>query len=93
MDSRDLSKEQAAKLQRQVRPLLVYLHRLRDRMEYRGWAPKDKLFKLVVDAHEAVFQLHVELHYLTCDSGVGELARHDPDAARPRQFEDSQGRC
>ena len=38
-----------------------------------GFVHGDKLFELVKAAREAVFNLSVEVHYLSCQGGVGRL--------------------
>jgi hypothetical protein len=54
-----------------LRPALGYLYRLRERMEKQGFPPNDKLLKLTDAAYNAIHALTVELHYLSCESGVG----------------------
>ena len=49
--------------------------RLRTRMEKVGSTPNDRLFVLVCDAYDALHALSVELHYLSCESGVGRPTR------------------
>jgi hypothetical protein len=53
-----------------LRPALGYLYRLRARMEKRRFAPQDQLFRLTVIAYEALHALTIELHYMSCGSGV-----------------------
>jgi hypothetical protein len=54
-----------------LRPALGYLHRMRQRMGRRGFLPNDELLKLTVSAYNAIHSLTVELHYMSCESGVG----------------------
>jgi hypothetical protein len=75
MDSRELSIDQAAKLYDQLRPQLRYLLALRRRMEQCGFPPDDELRQLVERAYDAVHRLSVELHYLSCPSGVSQRRR------------------
>ena len=37
-------------------------------MQERGFPPDSRLFELVDDAHEAVNDLFIELHYSSCDN-------------------------
>ena len=62
---------QAKALYAAIRPALGYLCRLRDRMEKRGFSPTDKLVRLTVTAYDALHALSIELHYLSCEAGVG----------------------
>jgi hypothetical protein len=52
-------------------PTVGYLYRLRARMEKRRFPPADKLPRLTVTAYEALHALCIELHYLSCEGGVG----------------------
>jgi hypothetical protein len=40
-------------------------------MEERGFPPQAPLYQLVTRAFEALHHLHIELHYRSCDGGVG----------------------
>jgi hypothetical protein len=75
MDSRDLTPEQCRKLQQQLRPSLLYLHALLERCRQQAFPTDDKVRQLAEAAHDAVFSLNVELHYLSCEHGVGRLSR------------------
>jgi hypothetical protein len=44
----------------------------RRRMDARGFDPKSRLYMLVDKAHASLQSLFVELHYISCGSGVGE---------------------
>jgi hypothetical protein len=50
--------------------MLGYRHRLRRRME-QTFERKDPLFRLVCQAHDAMHNLSVSLHYRSCEGGVG----------------------
>jgi hypothetical protein len=39
-------------------------------MERVGFPPDDALFKHVCQAYDSMFKLRIELHYLSCSSGV-----------------------
>jgi hypothetical protein len=41
-------------------------------MEKRGFLPSDRLFQLVQQAEKDLQALFMELHYLSCSSGVGK---------------------
>jgi hypothetical protein len=69
--SADLSKEQIHRLKAQATRHLRYFNRLVDRMTRVGFPPSDSLWIGAVQARNALHALSVELHYLTCDSGVG----------------------
>jgi len=70
MKSNDLKHWQASRVNDSLRPTLAYLGRLKRRMEKRGFPPEDRLFQLVTQAHAAMQDLSMELHYLSC-GGVG----------------------
>jgi hypothetical protein len=71
MDIHSLTPDQAAKMYKAIWPALNYLTRLRARMEKKGFPPGDRHFQLVNQASDAVHRLSIELHYLSCKSGVG----------------------
>ena len=62
---------QAERINTRLRPTLGYLGKLLRRMEQRDFPPDDKLYLLVKDAHDALFALNTETHYLSCSGGVG----------------------
>ncbi|HEX3657038.1 MAG TPA: hypothetical protein VHV55_14585 [Pirellulales bacterium] len=71
----DLTTEQAARIREALVPALGYLGRLRERMDRTGFAPDDELRGLTSAAYDAVHHLCVEMHYLSCSSGVGRTGR------------------
>ena len=71
MDSTRIKPWQAKLMHATLRPALGYLYRLREHMERRGFPPNDKLLKLTIAAYNAIHSLTVELHYMSCESGVG----------------------
>ena len=54
-----------------LRAMLGYLCRLKKRMEKRQFPHDDKLLRAVVSGYDAMHALNVEVHYLSCESGVG----------------------
>jgi hypothetical protein len=74
MDSSDLTRDQLHQLNAVIGRHLNYLARLRGRMEQVGFPDDDPLFRLVVDAENAIHRLRIELHYAAC-SGVGRPGR------------------
>jgi len=77
MTSDDLTPEQVRALQAVVGRYLRFLGLLRGRMDLRGFASVDSVYRLVKEAHDATHALSVELHYLAVGSGVGRTARTD----------------
>jgi hypothetical protein len=77
MRSDDLTPAQAQKLKEQLRPMLGYLARLKARMHKRRFPNDDKLQRLVIQAYDSMHSLNVEVHYLSCASGVGRSARDE----------------
>jgi hypothetical protein len=76
MRSDDLTPKQAQQLKATIRPMLVYLNHLKKRMEKRRFPADDRLFQTVLRAYDAIHELNVHVHYLSCESGVG---RAPPD--------------
>jgi hypothetical protein len=70
MTSDDITKSQAKIISDKLSPGANYVARLHRLMEQTGFSPRDKLFKLVSKAHDAMRQLCSELHYLS-RSGAG----------------------
>lgn len=75
MDETTIESWQASRVWQALYPSINYVYRLRTRMEKVGFTPNDKLFVLVCDAFEALHALSNELHYLSCESGVGRPSR------------------
>jgi hypothetical protein len=71
MDGTSLERWQAERLRDAIRPRLAYVRRLRVRMERRGFPGTDILYQLVRRVEDDLQALFVELHYLSCASGVG----------------------
>jgi hypothetical protein len=69
--SADLTPAQAESLVRQIRPMLGYLNRLVKRMNKRRFPSDDPLFRSALTAYDAIHELHVHAHYLSCSSGAG----------------------
>ena len=75
MDSDKLTTAQARLLYKALFPHANYLFRLKRRMEQTGFPPGDPLYKLACDAYDALRTLRIEVHYLSCQSGVGRPPR------------------
>jgi hypothetical protein len=75
MDSDKLSTEQAGQMRKSLFRLTNYLSRVVKRMERTGFPPNDPLFKSARRAYDAVCTFCMDLHYLSCKSGVGKSAR------------------
>jgi hypothetical protein len=73
MDSSDLTTEQATQMHGSLFKLANYLSRVVRRMERTGFPPNDPLFKSASRAYDAVCSLCVDLHYLSCKTGVGRV--------------------
>ena len=71
MSGKTLDRKQAERHRDAIRPGLTYLHELRRRLEQAGFTGNDLLFQLVRRAEDDVQALFVELHYQSCESGVG----------------------
>ena len=71
MRSDDLTPEQARALKNRLQPMLGYLNRLKHRMRRRGFLADDPLLAAVCRAENAMHELHVQVHYLTCGDRVG----------------------
>ena len=75
MDSRKLTADQADRMVAGLAPGRRYISKLKARMEQRKFPADDKLYVLTLEAQRALQDLFVELHYLSCQSGVGREAR------------------
>jgi hypothetical protein len=76
----DIEKWQAKKIRDALSPAGNYLARLRERMEKRGFPPRDQMYQLTCAAHEAVQRLWMRVHYLSC-GGTGHPFGKDASAA------------
>jgi hypothetical protein len=70
MESKRLEPWQAQRVRDALFPLMNYVQRLRRRME-QAFPPDDKLLVLVCKLYDSLHELYNELHYQTCESGVG----------------------
>ena len=71
MQSNDLTSEQAEALRQHAAKMLRYTASLRCRMERLHFPHEDPLYRATADAFYALQHLHIQAHYLTCNSGVG----------------------
>jgi hypothetical protein len=75
MTGDDLTKLQVRQLQAVVARYHRFFLKLTDRMNRRGFVPSDPLMAKAFEAQTALHSLGVELHYLSCDKGVGRPPR------------------
>lgn len=80
MDSDQLKPWQARTLVDAFRPMFQYLSKLKRRMEETGFPPDDRLYQLVAETQSLTQDLHMELHYLSCEHGVGRPRSHQRDS-------------
>jgi hypothetical protein len=62
--------------------MLRTLHRLRERLEARGYLPGDRYYDVVAKAEGAMHTLCVKTHYASCEGGVAganETAQSKPE--------------
>jgi hypothetical protein len=78
VDSSQIKPHQAAQLRQTVRRPLVFMGRMRRRMELLGFPPDDPLYLSICQAHNALQEVHVRAHYCACTTGVGKPAPADP---------------
>jgi hypothetical protein len=78
MDSRDLSTAQAEAMRDRLRLYSNYLHRLRRRMDRRGFPLNDELLLATDRAYDEARGLVMALHYASCKSGVGRSPKDGP---------------
>jgi hypothetical protein len=71
---KNLTAAQAAAVRDRLGPTTGYLVRLRERMGQVGFVPGDQLYQLARAAENAMRDLFIELHYLSCESGTGRPA-------------------
>lgn len=69
---------QAERISKEMFHCVNYLSRLQGRMVEVGFVRKDKLLQLVREAYDAMRCLSVELHYLSCQGGVGRPKQDGP---------------
>jgi hypothetical protein len=67
-----LTRKQAEAFRDKIGPMLRFLLFCRSRLDQRGFDSNGRLYKLVDATHDALHKLHMELHYISCGSGVGE---------------------
>jgi len=67
MKADELSQAQCRALKNKLEPMVGYLHRLRVRMQRRGFAESDPLMELVIKASAAMNELHGEVFFRAMD--------------------------
>jgi hypothetical protein len=67
MKADNLTRAQYRALKNKIEPMVGYLHRLRVRMQKRGFPPEDPLMELVMKATDAVNLLHADVHCRSID--------------------------
>jgi hypothetical protein len=75
MDSSHLTPAQAAAIGKIIGQHLRYLGKLRKRMDQVGFPSTDPLYFDVCRAFDMAQALWMNLHYLSCTSGVGRSPR------------------
>ena len=75
MNPNDIPRDAWAKVGSRLRPTLVYLHRLRKRMNEVGMPPTDAVHRNVGKAIAALQDLGASLHYRSCSGGVAGADR------------------
>jgi hypothetical protein len=83
MRSDDITPAQAERIKVKIRPMLGYLGRLKHRMHKRRFPHDDLLFRTVLNAYDAIHELNVHVHYLSCSSGVGRAPPKTEYRERP----------
>jgi len=81
--STELTEQQIADLLRVLGPTLGYLSRMVRRMDKLAFPHDDMQYRQAVDAQHRMQGLCMELHYLSCRSGVGWAPREKPVAESP----------
>jgi hypothetical protein len=74
MRSNELTRDRARTLKNKTHPMLGYLGRLKYRMHDRRFPSDDLLFLTVVKTYDAIHELNVPVHYLSCGNGVRSCA-------------------
>jgi hypothetical protein len=75
MNANDIPCEAWSKVRSQLRPTVIYLHRLRKRLNEVGMPPSDAVYRNVGKAIAALQDLGMSLHYRSCSGGVAGADR------------------
>src|SRR5688572_15765085 len=78
MNANDLNKAQYAALRNRVGEMVAYLGRLKKRMDVRCFPEDDPLMRVVVEALNAVHQLHSEVQCRSIDGKGREEIEKPP---------------
>ncbi len=78
MASRELTYDQADKINAKLGPMLVYLNRLHQRMVETGFPPDDRLRELTFEARNAIQHLTMAIHYASRKGQTGGRERRAP---------------
>jgi hypothetical protein len=79
MDANDVTLAQCTQMRDRLRAYVTYLHRVRTRMDRRGFPQTDELLRATDAAYDAARELTRKLHYLGCKSGVGRSTKPKAD--------------
>jgi len=72
MERPRLTTKQADALRDRIRPMLHFLHRCRRRLDALGFDEKGAIYRAIDKAYCAMHELHMTLHYESCDRGGRE---------------------
>jgi hypothetical protein len=72
-----LTTSQAAKFAERIRPVLRFLCLCRKRLDAAGYDPSSSFYTAVSQAYDAVYALHIELHYQSISQGIGRPPKDD----------------
>lgn len=75
MDNRDIRPEQAREIHETLMPTLGYLNKLLQRMDQRGFPDEDPYCKSAIAARDALHDLCVKTHLMSCVGGDWEGRR------------------
>ena len=69
MDATTIDPEDAKRIVEALQPSLDYLRRLRERMVAAGFLPDDPLLESVGKSYDAMSELYMTMHYVSCPNG------------------------
>lgn len=71
MAHRRITRQQADTVINAIRPTMVYLHQLTERMLRNGFVPSDDVLGSALKAKDAMQAMRMSFHYAGADGGVG----------------------
>jgi hypothetical protein len=78
-----LGREQAERVERQIVPMMLYMRRLKDRLDAVRFERETPFYRVIVAAERALHSACLELHSHCCRTGIARPDLSSEDSETP----------